>query len=141
MEFKNIELSDLQRVTAEIIDSFPQIRIFLLDAPMGGGKTTVIRRFCKKLGVEEEVTSPTFAIANVYLGKENSEVYHFDFYRLVKPEDAFQIGFYEYLETGNYCFLEWPEIIQPFINEKYLKISIIINQNPLLRDIKVSLFD
>lgn len=138
MEYRDLRLKDLDKIASEIIHKFPNNRIFLLDAPMGAGKTTLIRRICQHLGVDEEVTSPTFAIANVYIGESNSEIYHFDFYRLDKPEDAFQIGFFEYLDSGNYCFLEWPDLILPYLEVEYVKIKILQKQNPDLRDILVS---
>lgn len=140
MKFENISLSDLDSIACQIINAFPEYRIFLLDASMGAGKTTLIRRLCACLGVDEDVTSPTFAIINVYDGANNSEIYHFDFYRLDHIEDAFQIGFYEYLDSGNYCFLEWPAIVNDYIRDSYVKISIQQIEDPNLRNINVESF-
>jgi tRNA threonylcarbamoyladenosine biosynthesis protein TsaE len=140
MKFENISISDLDSIACQIINAFPEYRIFLLDAGMGAGKTTLIRRLCACLGVEEDVTSPTFAIINVYDGANNSEIYHFDFYRLEHIEDAFQIGFYEYLDSGNYCFLEWPAIVNDYIRDAYVKISIQQVDDPNLRNIYIESF-
>ncbi len=137
--FENISLAEIPDLTTQILKLFPHHRIFILDAPMGGGKTTFIRSFCAHLGVNEEVTSPTFAIVNVYEGEKESEIYHFDFYRLEKVEDAFQIGFYEYTESGNYCFIEWPEIIMPYLSGEKVVVKISLPENSDLRNVEVKL--
>lgn len=137
MKFENITVNQIPEVAQAILESFATQRIFLLDAPMGAGKTTLIRAFCEALGVEEEVTSPTFAIVNVYLNPKEEEIYHFDFYRLETLKDALQIGFYEYLETGSYCFLEWPDLIQEQIPDEFVRIKIIQKEDANLRDLEV----
>ncbi|MBN2745350.1 MAG: tRNA (adenosine(37)-N6)-threonylcarbamoyltransferase complex ATPase subunit type 1 TsaE [Bacteroidales bacterium] len=137
--FDNISLAEIPSLTAQILELFPNQRLFILDAPMGGGKTTFIRSFCTHLGVDEEVTSPTFAIVNVYEGEMENEIYHFDFYRLEKVEDAFQIGFYEYTESGNYCFIEWPEIVMPYLSGEKVVVKITLLDNPDLRNVEVKL--
>lgn len=138
MEFNNVKISDLQQITKEILEANPEERIFVFDAQMGAGKTTLITQMCHYLGVGDEVASPTFAIVNVYQGKDFMEIYHFDFYRLEKVEDAFEIGFYEYFDSGNYCFIEWPDIIKDHLPEQFVKIQILEKEDPNLRDIMVS---
>ena len=76
---------------------------------MGAGKTTLIQAICHFLGSEDYVTSPTFALINEYTQKDLSPVYHFDFYRIKDIEEVFDIGYEDYLYSGNYCFIEWPE--------------------------------
>jgi tRNA threonylcarbamoyladenosine biosynthesis protein TsaE len=137
MKFENITVNQIPEVAKSILESFATQRIFLLDAPMGAGKTTLIRALCEALGVEEEVTSPTFAIVNVYLNPREEEIYHFDFYRLETAKDALQIGFYEYLETGSYCFLEWPDLIQEHIPDEFVRIKILQKEDADLRDFEI----
>ena len=135
MTFKNITLHEIQRIATDILEMFPNERIFVFDAPMGAGKTTLITKMCQYLGVGDEVASPTFAIVNVYQGKKFQEIYHFDFYRLEKVEDAFEIGFYEYFDSGNYCFIEWPDLIKEYLPENYVEVKIIEKHDAGLRDV------
>lgn len=121
MRFK---LSEIDRVTKEILEQYPDHRIFILDGEMGAGKTTLATSFAKHLGALDHVSSPTFAIANVYLREDGSEIYHFDFYRLEHPEEALDIGIEEYFNSGNYCFIEWPGIVEAFLPENVLRIKI-----------------
>lgn len=108
-------------------------RVVALDAPMGTGKTTLIKQLCEEMGTEDVVNSPTFAIVNVYEkplsrpdghpspidweGKITTEIYHFDCYRLKDIREALDFGAEEYLYSGNWCFVEWPEIISPILPE------------------------
>lgn len=91
-------------------------RVVALDAPMGTGKTTLIKQVCEEMGTEDVVNSPTFAIVNVY-EVESEEVYHFDCYRLKSVVEAMDLGAEEYLYSGNWCFVEWPEVIEPILPE------------------------
>lgn len=94
-------------------------------APMGAGKTTFITAVCKALGVQEDaVSSPTFAIVNEYRGAAGQPVYHFDFYRIERPEEALDIGLYDYLDSGALCLMEWPENIEGLLPEETLKVEI-----------------
>lgn len=140
MNLKNVELAEIPSIAKKILNEYSQERIFVFDAPMGAGKTTLITQMCQALGVGDEVASPSFAIVNVYLGKDSKEIYHFDFYRLEKIEDAFEIGFYEYFDSGNYCFIEWPDLIEAHLPERYVKIKIVEKDDPNLRDIVVRAF-
>ena len=90
---------------------------------MGAGKTTFIKAFCKELGTADTVTSPTFSLVNEY-EIENAVIYHFDFYRINKIEEAIDIGFDEYLYSGNICLIEWPENIEALLPEDTLHITI-----------------
>ncbi|MBO6026910.1 MAG: tRNA (adenosine(37)-N6)-threonylcarbamoyltransferase complex ATPase subunit type 1 TsaE [Bacteroidales bacterium] len=91
---------------------------------MGAGKTTLIKDLCHHMGVTDEVNSPTFAIVNEYVTEQGESVYHFDFYRIKKLEEAYDIGYENYFYSGNLCLIEWPELIEPLLPENYLRVDI-----------------
>lgn len=91
---------------------------------MGAGKTTLIKSICEELGVKETVNSPTFSIVNEYESKDGRIIYHFDCYRLNKLEDALNIGAEDYLNSGNLCFIEWPEVLTPILPEDSIFVEI-----------------
>ncbi len=111
---------------AKILEAADGRRIFLFYATMAMGKTTLIKELCKQLGVEENVSSPTFSIVNEYVGKDGN-IYHFDFYRLKDEQEAFDLGYEEYFYSGNYCFVEWAEKIENLLPENAVSISITAN--------------
>lgn len=102
-------------------------RVFAFDAPMGAGKTTFIKHLCEEMGTHDVVNSPTFAIVNVYDVEQpdKGEVYHFDCYRLKDIREAIDFGAEEYLYSGNYCFVEWPDIIEPLLPDDTVWVRII----------------
>ena len=91
---------------------------------VGTGKTTLIEEICRFLGVESDMTSPTFAIVNEYWTEKGEPLYHFDFYRIDEPEDATRIGFQDYLYSGSYCFIEWTEKVESLLNGEYTPVHI-----------------
>ena len=96
---------------------------------MGAGKTTFIKAVCEELGVKDQVTSPTFAIVNVYEATCISQsVYHFDFYRIKRLEEAYDMGCEEYFYSGSLCFIEWPELIEDLLPEDAVRVN--ITQHP-----------
>ncbi len=97
---------------------------FAFYAPMGAGKTTFIKAICEELGVEDVITSPTFAIVNEYTDGEGAPVYHFDFYRIKKMEEVYDMGADDYFYSGNRCFMEWPELIEEALPEDVVKVTI-----------------
>ena len=121
----NYSLSEIHNVAKQLLDYFKnkKTKIILFDAPMAAGKTTLIKEICKLLGVDEEVTSPTFAIINEYTTPDEP-VYHFDFYRLKKIEDAINIGVEDYFYSGYYCFVEWADLIKDLLPENYAVVKI-----------------
>ena len=109
-------IEDIDVCAKQFIELVGDSRIFAFNGEMGAGKTTFIKAICKQLGVEEDVTSPTFAIVNEYQSpKLEVPIYHFDFYRINNQEEAFDMGYEEYFYSGAYCFIEWPEKIEDLL--------------------------
>ena len=117
-------VSGLKRVVKSILQDLPDQYVFAIKGKMGVGKTTIIKAFCKELGVKEVVSSPTFALINEYSSYNNLSIYHFDFYRIKKISEVFDIGYEEYFYSGNYCFIEWPEIVSQLLPDSYVYITI-----------------
>ena len=106
-------------------------RVFAFDGQMGAGKTTFIKHLCEQMGTQDVVNSPTFAIINVYdiSLPYSGEVYHFDCYRLKNIQEAIDFGVEDYLYSGNYCFIEWPELIEDLLPEDAVRVDIGVNAN------------
>lgn len=117
-------LEDLTNIAAQLLEEFPESRVFAFVGKMGAGKTTFIQRICSELGVKEQMSSPTFSIVNEYLGTKNSKIYHFDMYRLEKEDEALDMGFEEYLASNNYCFIEWPDKVSSFLLKDFVVVRI-----------------
>ena len=113
----------LEEVAQKIISENPK-KVVLFHGEMGVGKTTLIKQLCKTLGVTGATSSPTFSLVNEYEADDNQLVYHFDFYRLNKEEEAMDMGVDDYLYSGNWCFIEWAEKIQNLIPEVHSVITI-----------------
>ncbi|MFK7951448.1 MAG: tRNA (adenosine(37)-N6)-threonylcarbamoyltransferase complex ATPase subunit type 1 TsaE [Ekhidna sp.] len=124
MDILNYKEDELDTVADQLIDEYGHLKVWCFVAEMGAGKTTLIKKVCEMLGVEDEMSSPTFSIVNEYESKSNEIIYHFDFYRLNDLNEAYEIGTEDYLFSGNRCLLEWPEIIDPLLPDEYLKINI-----------------
>ncbi len=103
-------------------------RVFLFEAPMGAGKTTFIKALCARLGVTDTMSSPTYSVVNEYATGNHQRIYHFDLYRLKSTPELMDIGFEEYLASGNYLFIEWPELAVPLIGS-HVKVNIELNGN------------
>lgn len=109
----------------EIIKICEPHRVFAFDGKMGAGKTTFIKQLCEELGTTDVVNSPTFALVNVYdIDGDVPQVYHFDCYRLKDIREAMDFGAEDYLYSGNYCFIEWPEMIESLLPEDTVWIRI-----------------
>ena len=117
-------VSELERASTSLLELINDKTIVCFYGAMGVGKTTFIKEICKKLGVVDVVSSPTFSIINEYLTENDESVYHFDFYRIEKEEEAFDIGYEEYFYQGNLCLIEWPEKISSIIPENIMKVQI-----------------
>lgn len=101
---------ELDAAAAQILFQYPDDKIFLLYGEMGAGKTTLVNAFCRALSVSDTTSSPTFSIVNEY-SSAHGPIYHFDFYRLKREEEALDLGYEEYFYSDAYCFVEWPEKI------------------------------
>ncbi len=125
VNIKNTE--DLERAAREFLEKIGDNRLVAFFAPMGSGKTTFTTAICKVLGVTDPVGSPTFAIVNEYMCADGDPMYHFDFYRINKLQEAIEIGLYDYLDSGALCIMEWPENIEDLLPEETLKVTITVN--------------
>ena len=117
------KLSDMPEAAKNLLENFPDERIFAFYGKMGAGKTTFIKSICAFMGTTDPITSPTFSLVNEY-NTLKGIVYHFDFYRLKDQEEAFDIGLEEYLYSRNYCFMEWPEKIDSLLPESFVSVEI-----------------
>lgn len=115
--------SELPGAAGKLLETFPDARVFALYGSMGAGKTTFIKAICHKLGVTDIVQSPTFSIINEYKTNGGASIFHFDFYRIKKLEEVFDIGYEDYIYSGNYCFLEWPEMIESLLPDDAIRIN------------------
>jgi len=125
-------LAELPTAVKTLLDFADNEKIFLFYGQMGAGKTTFIKALCKGLGIIEPVTSPTFSIVNEYSGS-NAKIYHFDFYRLKKQDEALDMGYEEYFYSNQYCFIEWPEKIPDLLPLHYIKVNIGVTDDQVRR--------
>ena len=136
---KNIE--QLSEVSDYLLSMRNEADIIAFYGAMGAGKTTLIKNLCHRMGVTDEVNSPTFAIVNEYVTEEGESVYHFDFYRIKKLEEAYDIGYENYFYSGNLCLIEWPELIEPLLPERYLRVDIRLGATDDERIINVARYE
>ena len=122
---KNIHaLHELEDAAKELIAQFPAERVFAFYGKMGAGKTTFIQSICRALGSVDNVTSPTFALINEYNTNDFESIFHFDFYRIKELEEAYDLGYEDYIYSGSYCLIEWPEMIEPLLPENIVVVKI-----------------
>ena len=122
--FKIGSVEALSEVSDYLISLREEADVIAFYGSMGVGKTTLIKNLCHRMGVTDEVNSPTFAIVNEYVTEEGESVYHFDFYRIKKLEEAYDIGYENYFYSGNLCLIEWPEMIESLLPEKHIRVEI-----------------
>ncbi|MCC8088142.1 MAG: tRNA (adenosine(37)-N6)-threonylcarbamoyltransferase complex ATPase subunit type 1 TsaE [Rikenellaceae bacterium] len=118
------DLSELPFAADKLLETTGSKGIFAFYGEMGVGKTTLIKEMCKRLGVRDSVNSPTFAIVNEYRTGDDEAVYHFDFYRINTPGEAYDFGYEEYIESGALCLIEWPEKIEPILPNNAVRLFI-----------------
>lgn len=123
-EIKVNGLSGITDAAKQFIAAMGENRVFAFFGTMGAGKTTFIKAVCEELGVEDTITSPTFAIVNEYCTGNGEQIYHFDFYRIKKMEEVFDMGYEDYFYSGAICFLEWPELVEELLPEDVVRVSI-----------------
>ena len=135
MEIKIEQLENIREAARAFIRTIGERRVFAFYGSMGAGKTTFIKAVCEELGVEDVITSPTFAIVNEYTITHHptpitqhpspiTQVFHFDFYRIKKLEEVYDMGYEDYFYSGALCFIEWPELIEEVLPEDAVKVSI-----------------
>lgn len=120
---KNYSLQEIPQIAKEIIE-FSKNKTLLFYGKMGVGKTTLIKEIVKQLGVEDNVSSPTFSLVNEYHTKNNKKIFHFDFYRINSEDEALDIGVEEYFYSNNWCLIEWPNKIENLLPLESVIITI-----------------
>lgn len=124
MEITIKSLDTIHEAAKEFVKEMGKGKVFAFYGKMGAGKTTFIKALCEVLGVEDVITSPTFAIINEYTDGKGDPIYHFDFYRIKKLEEVYDMGYEDYFYSGNLCLLEWPELIEDILPENVIKVTI-----------------
>ena len=127
MEIKISNLDNIQEAASAFIQQIGDHKVFAFYGSMGAGKTTFVKAICESLGVDDVITSPTFAIINEYHA-DDRVIYHFDFYRIKKLEEVYDMGYEDYFYSGSLCFIEWPELIEELLPKDAVKVS--IKENP-----------
>ena len=130
MEIRINSLAEINEAAKTFIENMGDSKVFALYGKMGAGKTTFIKAICEELGVEDVITSPTFAIVNEYQSSTTGDsIFHFDFYRIKKLEEVYDMGYEDYFYGGSLCFLEWPELIDELLPEDAKKVTIEETEN------------
>lgn len=125
MELKITSLDDIHEIAKKFMASMGDNTVFAFYGKMGVGKTTFIKAVCEELGVTDVINSPTFAIVNEYRSDSSGElIYHFDFYRIKKLEEVYDMGYEDYFYSGALCLIEWPELIEELLPEDAVKVYI-----------------
>ena len=123
-EIKLNSLEEIGSVARTFLQEIGSNKLIAFYGHMGAGKTTFIKALCDELGVEDVVNSPTFAIVNEYTDREGESVFHFDFYRIKSLDEALGIGFDNYMDSGCFCFMEWPEKVEEILPDETLRVEI-----------------
>lgn len=125
MEIRINSLADINEAAKTFVENMGDGKVFAFYGKMGAGKTTFVKAICECLGVDDVITSPTFAIVNEYTSATTGDaIYHFDFYRIKKLEEVYDMGYEDYFYSGSLCFLEWPELIEDLLPEDTTKVTI-----------------
>ena len=127
MEITIKSLDTIQEAAKEFINRMGEGKVFAFYGKMGAGKTTFIKALCETLGVKDVITSPTFSLINEYTDGKGNSIYHFDFYRIKKLEEVYDMGYEDYLYSGDVCLLEWPELIEQLLPEETVRVNLTEN--------------
>lgn len=139
MNYKISSVDDLSQVAKDIVELTKKVKIVAFFGPMGAGKTTLIKKICHLFGVKDEVNSPTFALVNEYKDADSKPIYHFDFYRIKKLEEVFDIGYEDYFYSGHICLLEWPQMIENLMPDEFVKVEIALGERETERLIDIDI--
>lgn len=132
------DLSSIDDAARELIETFPDSRIFAFYGEMGAGKTTLIKALCRVLEVTDVTSSPSFGLIYEYKTSGSDSVYHFDFYRIEHLGEAYDIGYDEYFDSGEYCFIEWPDKIASLLPSETIKVYLkIVGNNERTIEVEV----
>ena len=129
MEIEIKSLDQIREAAQQFISHIGDHRVFAFYGSMGAGKTTFIKAICEDLGVGDVVTSPTFAIVNEYQTANGGTIYHFDFYRIKRLEEAYDMGFEDYIYSGHLCLIEWPELIEDLLPDNTVRVHITVDED------------
>ena len=125
MEIRIENIENIKHAAKQFVDNMGRSNVFAFYGKMGAGKTTFIKAVCEELGVDDVITSPTFAIVNEYRAEPSGElIYHFDFYRIKKIEEVYDMGYEDYFYSGALCFIEWPELVEELLPGNAVKVTI-----------------
>ncbi len=124
MEISIHSIEQIDKAAIEFVAAINGRTVFAFYGKMGAGKTTFIKAICETLGVQDVINSPTFAIVNEYEAANGRPIYHFDFYRIKKLSEAYDMGCEDYFYSGNLCFIEWPELIEEVLPDDTVKVTI-----------------
>ena len=130
MQIKIDSLDNIRAAAREFVKNMGEGNVYAFYGKMGAGKTSFIKAICEELGVDDVITSPTFSIVNEYRSETTGElIYHFDFYRIKKLEEVYDMGYEDYFYSGALCFLEWPELIEELLPGSAVKVTITQNDD------------
>lgn len=128
MELHINSLEEIKKAAHDFVAAMGDNTVFAFYGPMGVGKTTFTKAVCEVLGVDDPITSPTFAIVNEYRSDAGELIYHFDFYRIKKIEEVYDMGYEDYFYSGALCFIEWPELVEDILPLDAVRVT--LSENP-----------
>ena len=130
MEISIPSLDQIAVAAKQFVQAMDQNTVFAFYGKMGAGKTTFVKALCEELGVSDVVNSPTFSIVNEYRSDDTGElIYHFDFYRIKKIDEVYDMGYEDYFYSGALCFIEWPELVEELLPGDAVKVTIEENED------------
>ncbi len=129
MKIEIPSIDKIQEVAHQFAAEIGTNKLFAFYGKMGAGKTTFIKALCQELGVEDVITSPTFALVNEYTAGDGAPIYHFDFYRIKKIEEVYDMGYEDYFYSGALCLMEWPELIEELLPRETVRVTITMNDD------------